>query len=444
MDLDGDNYQTHEIEALLQLRAPYSYGDVQAAKAMLTQQLASNDGQLSPEKRREVLFFLDGITQRLSNTMTALTTTTGLPGFAATVLQQGGSFIIEPPDRRIGKDAKAENGRITDGASNAPPGYMNPINVRTIMQAICIDSRFRPNYYATKSTNFSVILPSIQKNVLSMRVSSMELPITYYAVSRSNDNATMLLMVNDVSGDGWVLNLPDGNYEQSWAGNSHAAHIETAMNQAITLAVPVTVDTDGNVTSRSGAALSTTTDLNFALDHASGRAIFGIPPGAMGGVFAMSGFIARFNVNQDGTLTPETNIQLRLGWQLGFRAGQYTAMTSCVSEGICLVAGPRYAFIAIDDHQMNTGSSYIVAYANSVLQHNIITRINLAELQADVGVYQSSSDPGLSNQLNRTREYFGPVDIQRLHIAIYDEYGRVIDLNNMDWSITLAFELLYN
>jgi hypothetical protein len=86
----------------------------------------------------------------------------------------------------------------------------------------------------------------------------------------------------------------------------------------------------------------------------------------------------------------------------------------------------------------------MVAYANSILQDNIITRINLAELQADVGVYQSSSDPGLSTQLNRTREYFGPVDIQRLHISVYDEFGRIIDLNYMDWSITLAFELLYN
>ena len=86
----------------------------------------------------------------------------------------------------------------------------------------------------------------------------------------------------------------------------------------------------------------------------------------------------------------------------------------------------------------------MVAYANSILQDNIITRINLAELQADVGVYQSSSDPGLSTQLNRTREYFGPVDIQRLHIALYDEYGRIIDLNNMDWSFTLSFETLYN
>ena len=149
-------------------------------------------------------------------------------------------------------------------------------------------------------------------------------------------------------------------------------------------------------------------------------------------------------MDNDGNLNLDANLQMRLGWQLGFRAAEYVSNPKCVSEGICLVCGPRYGFISIDDHQKNTGPSYVVAYANSILQDNIITRINLAELQADVGVYQSSSDPGLSTQLNRTREYFGPVDIQRLHISLYDEFGRIIDLNNMDWSITLAFEVLYN
>ena len=61
-----------------------------------------------------------------------------------------------------------------------------------------------------------------------------------------------------------------------------------------------------------------------------------------------------------------------------------------------------------------------------------------------IGVFKSSSDPGLSNQLNRTREYFGPVDIERLQISLIDEYGRKLDLNNMDWSMTLVFEHLYD
>ena len=86
----------------------------------------------------------------------------------------------------------------------------------------------------------------------------------------------------------------------------------------------------------------------------------------------------------------------------------------------------------------------MVAFGNSILQNNIITRINLAALQAEVGIYQCSSDAGLTTQINRTREYFGPVDIQRLRVTLYDEYGRILDLNNMDWSFSLAFEILYN
>ena len=137
------------------------------------------------------------------------------------------------------------------------------------------------------------------------------------------------------------------------------------------------------------------------------------------------------------------NIQLRLGWQLGFRLGRYEA-ASIVSEGICLISGPRYIFIAIDDGQKNAGSSFIAAYSQSSLDKNIMTRINAAPVMDDVGVFKISSDPGLSTQLNRTREYFGPVNIERLHFTILDEFGRILDINNMDWSATLVFESLYD
>ena len=141
---------------------------------------------------------------------------------------------------------------------------------------------------------------------------------------------------------------------------------------------------------------------------------------------------------------------MRLGWQLGFRSAQYVCgggvngAGACLSEGVCLVTGPRYGFISIEDYQKNTSPSYIVAYANSILQNNVITRVNLSSVLADVGVYQVSNDLGLDSQSGRTREYFGAVDIQKLHIAMYDEYGRFINLNNMDWSFTLEFDKLYD
>lgn len=41
------------------------------------------------------------------------------------------------------------------------------------------------------------------------------------------------------------------------------------------------------------------------------------------------------------------------------------------------------------------------------------------------------------------REYFGPVNIERLGVSLYDDVGNLIDLNGTDWSFILKIKLLY-
>jgi hypothetical protein len=36
------------------------------------------------------------------------------------------------------------------------------------------------------------------------------------------------------------------------------------------------------------------------------------------------------------------------------------------------------------------------------------------------------------------------VDIQKLNIQLLDEYGRIIDLNNMDYSFCLSLQSIYD
>ena len=67
----------------------------------------------------------------------------------------------------------------------------------------------------------------------------------------------------------------------------------------------------------------------------------------------------------------------------------------------------------------------------------IMTRINLAPRTQNI---LSLRDSGMTSLINRTREYTGPVDIKKLTIKLYDEYCRIIDLNNTDWSFSLDFE----
>ena len=506
-NLDVDAYSMDELKRLLTLRDKYSPEQVEAARTKLAKQLDKNHS-LGAERRRNILFFLDVASEKLINASHPDKPGPYTGTWAERIIpsvEVGGNVLITNPNERAGKTARVTEGRqATTG--EAPPGWLNPINVRTLMQGINIDTRFRPDYYKTRSTDFTMILPEAQKKVISMRVAAIEIPMTYYAISASFGNNTMLIMASegaqtkfaqapappqidfkpklplpydkDKYQTAWRLRLPDGNYELSWSDKSLAMPIEAAMNDAIAAARPGLVDSVGNFYLWEGDYISDAAyrllpnqDLCFAVNRINGRASFGMPmltppidstgdsePKETGPNKKFVRYL-RFNVNDYGSLDMDTNIQFRLGWSLGFRAAQYAMgdakvwetvtvptvpTVSAVSEGICYPCGPRYCFLAIDDHQKNAGPSYLAAFSQSTMGNNIITRINLSAVQEDDGVYKSSNDPGLSSQMNRTREYFGPVDIQRLSIKVFDEFGRIIDLNNMDWSFTLAFEKLYD
>ena len=48
-----------------------------------------------------------------------------------------------------------------------------------------------------------------------------------------------------------------------------------------------------------------------------------------------------------------------------------------------------------------------------------------------------------NNIQSNERVYFGPVDIERLRIKLYDDKGYLINLHGNNWSFTLIVESLY-
>ena len=58
--------------------------------------------------------------------------------------------------------------------------------------------------------------------------------------------------------------------------------------------------------------------------------------------------------------------------------------------------------------------------------------------------FEAAQGESTSNSINRQKRFFGPVMIQKLRITLYDDFGRILDLNNMDWALELAFECVYS
>jgi hypothetical protein len=295
------------------------------------------------------------------------------------------------------------------------PGIINPLKKRTIKKNLNIDSRFRDNYFATSSTNYSINLPTNFNDVLQMQLSSIELPTTYYVISKQYGNNFFTVIVNETAG---IVNIPDGNYDQ--------VTIYTIINQQLT-------------------NLSITTgELDFA------HVVFSI--NLTNGTTGSAQTIVGFDGNQAANSTLELNFQadrygiddrntplpLKMGWNLGFRNGIYTNNTNYVSEGVVDLTGPRYFFLVVDDYNNNVNNSFYSAFNSSILNKNILARISLT-----ANTYDVLSQNNL-NLIMTPREYFGPVNIQTLNIQLLDEYGRTVDLNNMDFSFCLTLATVYD
>ena len=434
-DLNISNYTINELEKMLELRNGYTKAEI-ITQTTIFKDKVLGENNMPISKKNDIVDFLNKASNKIIKKLTLSLEKTQddfTPAFEKmtnTIIPgNGSSAVIEKPSVVAGLNWPKFSGRLIDNADQ-PPGIINPINVRTIKRTINLDTRFRPNYYTSSSTDFSLTLPVRIKNAVSMRIASIEIPISWYVVAKYWGNSFFKIEWGD-NGDGtfdndYTVTIPDGNYELFWQAATEATDLASTINTFM-----------HSYTGPDSAILQ---DIVFNVDRTSGRSGFAWKSGSP---HSTQNFKISFSIDENGNSDFSTILQFRLGWLLGFRVGFYEGL-SIVSEGICYMKGPRYAFISINDFNNSVSNYFISAFSSSLLQKDIIARINLTYIQQQQGVYQTGQDDGLSTQINRQRSYFGPVDIERLEIKLLDEFGRIIDLNNMDWSMALTMECLYD
>jgi hypothetical protein len=432
-ELNSKLYTKPEIEDLLSLSYPYTVENVEEQKKILFVEF-SKDKMLQQENKAELITFIESIAGvlvrdlisteesklELGYTKTKSTSDEMLPygnSENTSFLRNNSNVLYRSNEHDViineKAEEEAEKASLNDGLkayeTGAPPGIINPLQYRTITRAVNIDSRFRPNYYSTSSSSsdMHLTLPTRLDKVVSMRLGALELPATFYAISKElgNNSFTITLAESSVTK---TITIPDGNYPTS-----------TSIIQAITTAIPTTI------TNSDGSAVAGGI-VNYDVDPASGKSTFTNN--------TTETLTITFGVNSEGSISDD-QLPLLLGWQLGFRNNVYIIKSGqvAISEGLCQVSGPRYVFLTIDDYNNNVNNFFISAFSDSTNSRNILTRID----------FPFTYEDAYGSQINRTRTYFGPVTIEKMHIQLIDEYGRIVNMNNMDWSFSLMFECVY-
>jgi hypothetical protein len=295
-------------------------------------------------------------------------------------------------------------------ASQVINSYPNPVADGTVnylkrmvqLTNLHLNSCFRENYYKSNPCDFFYTLPTSIQNTISIQLSSIELPNAWYLFSSVKANNVMKIQINRDTAVVYEIVIPDGNYDiTSLPHYLNTTYFYLSDTETDLQYIKISINPNNGKTT----ICSEDCDMTFSV---------------------------YFNESINA------NIMQCLGWMLGFRLANYLNMTSIVSEGLYDGGGDRYIYVSVEDFQNNVNENNIVCFDRSILNQHVIAKIPLIN-----GKFSITSNDYNGLSLSKIRKYNGPVNIRRLHIKLLDKYGEVIDLNNMDYSITFELELLY-
>jgi len=261
------------------------------------------------------------------------------------------------------------------------------------MRVINIDSMFRKNYNSTLSTNVTIDLNYPIKNVISMKLSNIQLPNTWHNVSKIFGNNTI-----KVNGQRYIL--PDGNYNNQ--------SIPKSLKNLYTTELPISQFG----TSVSGYLASIDSSTGFSTIESKDAHSF------------------ELTILEDDS---KSDLFHSLGWMLGFRKNKYSGGNKYISEGVFNADIYKYLYLVVDDKNYSGAELIIGNLKESSVVGNIIAiiRVNSSNYNIiNTDMYET-----------QTRIYANPVNIRKLSIKLLSPEGLIVNLNHMDIAFSLELEI---
>lgn len=435
-DMKLDNYSVEELEDIFQLRKRnYSRRLLETKTKRMIDNLKRDRGTPITTKNKSIEFLLAAKDILLLNCSNTDVFNQKNDLHISDRLNQGGEnqFIIDRP--RVPYVKSSPNEFYT--------GLINPLDKRVLIQNLNIDSRFRENYYASPASNYHVDLPLKMKKVVSMQVTSIELPPFPYNISKSLGNHFFWIYLTPITNDSPSLYndeeniphslcviIPDGYYTPealiyfiqtciAYSSNTDIQNIQIGINR----------NSNHNSTTTSSPVYGVTNPID---NSGTGQTFFGL-------LQESDKYNIELNFQNDLKGYPDTYtpLPLKLGWILGFRQGMYENSQNYISEGSINCCLSTYLFLVVDDYNNNVNNGFFSAFSSSTLNKNILARITRGPGTG----WDAQNNLKL---ITTPRQYFGPVNIQKLGIQLLDEYGRIIPMNAMDFSFCITLQTLYD
>tara|TARA_Y100000389_G_C17453914_1_gene516718 strand:- start:856 stop:2133 length:1278 start_codon:yes stop_codon:yes gene_type:complete len=421
LDLDINNYTIHDLEKFFQLtNKKYSANEIELKEYELREQLLQT-GNVDKYFKRDLIDFL---TKSRDYLIFVKCEPLKKPTTVPKDYKLDKLNYKEPEKHILSREHDIINQPKTEFIYTSPadflPGKINQIDTKIITKCLNIDSKFRKNIFTTSSSNYIIQLPTKFNKVVSMELSSIELPLSYFGISHFNNNNYIYIKIfyynlqnsdSELVTNERVFQIPDGNYTLSDLIDITNLLFKREQDVYSCISLHLEIDKEGKGSQKVGIYANSNEQ------------------------YKIEEFVLDFRKNESGNID-NTNIYSKLGWNLGFKKHIYCGDTFYFSD-TKIEPTYKYIYLAINDYNNNSNQLFVSVFEESILQSDILARISLKgnTINNIENNYQIISEP---------RKYFGPIDIQRLQIRLLDEYGRVIHMNSTDYSFCLTLKILYD
>ena len=260
---------------------------------------------------------------------------------------------------------------------------------------INFDTRFSD--YTNSEYNFQ--LPQRITNVTQIKVSQIEIPVTFYNISSQLKNNYFLIQ-NMTSNIQYPILISDGHYSK-----------ETFMAKIQTL-LPINSITF-NINSNNICSFFNSSTSIYLID---------------------------FSINESGiacTDYSENSIKVLLGFKKSSIHYNLPSNTTLYAENTFNINTIRYIFLTMEDFVNSSSNGFIAMLRDSTLNKKILTRISI-----DTNIYPFGSIMhGELKLMDCVRKYYGPADLQKIKIQLVNEYGAPISLNGGHFSFCLEIDM---
>ena len=437
-DLDINNYTTDDLIKFLKLDNTYTLTDLQKKEEELaTEILSTNNDTYNPKYKFDIINFI-----KLAKDV--------LTSFYYDM--ESNKEMNKNIERYMNKDRDPRVGKIINPFAShqaletqiISPDNINGYNYDVTTTVYMFNTAARNDYFNSISSNSTFDLPLKWKSVISISLSSANIPNVMYAFNEESQT-NKIYISEDGTGLSGIVTLPEGNYSpyavdtaipifNSLVGASFPDALTKAINEQILGITDPTLYrffVEISLSNRKTTIRNTTH--TFTMNTIKHQTTICNPYST---VFSDD----RYDYVIDKSSIPISKYFQSMGFLMGYTKILYTGSNSYTSESIFNNTYSDYLYFAMDDY---TGSQTISTTVGILGEAGTIDGNILAIIPINSTLFTTTFDNN-SNFIYKKRDYFGPVDISRINIKLLNQKGNVVNLHETDYSFSLQVKTIYN